>query len=136
MATKTRRPPGEIYWSPAHDRYEVSVPTLDGKKKKTLTSTTKGTKQEKFKDLKSKLEEQGATVELYESAYVFHDLNPALDWASGTFDPVTAKAAATIRNAVRRDVTGRDRPTGRARMRLLARHAAAATRQEQFAATL
>lgn len=44
-------------------------------------------------------------------------------------DIVTAKAAATIRKAVRRDVTGRDRPTGPARMRLLARHAAAATRR-------
>ena len=36
----------------------------------------------------------GATVELYESAYVFHDLKPALDWASGTFDPVITTAAA------------------------------------------
>src|SRR3954453_7446916 len=36
----------------------------------------------------------GATVELYESAYVFHDLQPSLDWASGTNDPVTTTAAA------------------------------------------
>jgi hypothetical protein len=34
-----------------------------------------------------------ATVELYESAYVFHDLQPAVDWAS-TGAPVTAVAAA------------------------------------------
>jgi hypothetical protein len=35
----------------------------------------------------------GATVELYESAYVFHDLKPAVDWAN-TGDPVTTAAAA------------------------------------------
>ena len=35
----------------------------------------------------------GATVELYESAYVFHDLKPAVDWAN-TGDLVTTTAAA------------------------------------------
>ena len=35
----------------------------------------------------------GATVELYDSAYVFHDLKPAIDWEN-TGDPVTTTAAA------------------------------------------
>jgi hypothetical protein len=35
----------------------------------------------------------GATVELYESAYVFHDLRPAVDWAD-TGELVTTIAAA------------------------------------------
>jgi hypothetical protein len=35
----------------------------------------------------------GATVELYESAYVFHDLKPAVDWAD-TGDLVTTTATA------------------------------------------
>lgn len=36
----------------------------------------------------------GATVELYESAYVFHDLQPAVDWAN-TGDLVTTTATAS-----------------------------------------
>jgi hypothetical protein len=36
----------------------------------------------------------GATVELYESAYQFHALQPALDWQDGTFAPITTTAAA------------------------------------------
>jgi hypothetical protein len=36
----------------------------------------------------------GATVELYESAYVFHDLRPAVDWAN-TGDLVTTTATST-----------------------------------------
>jgi hypothetical protein len=35
----------------------------------------------------------GATVALYESAYVFHDLKPAIDWAD-TGDEIAVKASA------------------------------------------
>ncbi|MDT5031736.1 MAG: hypothetical protein QOC94_1907 [Actinoplanes sp.] len=35
----------------------------------------------------------GATVELYESAYTFHALQPALNWADGSNAPITTKAA-------------------------------------------
>jgi hypothetical protein len=36
----------------------------------------------------------GSTVELYESAYQFHDLQPALFWQDGSNAPITTKAAA------------------------------------------
>jgi hypothetical protein len=36
----------------------------------------------------------GATVELYESAYQFHDLRPALYWQDGSNAPITTTAAA------------------------------------------
>ncbi|HEY7271150.1 MAG TPA: hypothetical protein VH502_00355 [Actinoplanes sp.] len=40
----------------------------------------------------------GATVELYESAYVFHDLQPAVDWANtGDLVTTTATASGTYR---------------------------------------
>lgn len=43
----------------------------------------------------------GATVALYESAYVFHDLKPAIDWAR-TGKPVTTRAAADGRYRIDR----------------------------------
>ena len=36
----------------------------------------------------------GATVELYESAYQFHELRPALYWQDGSNTPITTTAAA------------------------------------------
>lgn len=36
----------------------------------------------------------GATVELYESAYQFHALQPALNWQDGSNTPLTTRAAA------------------------------------------
>jgi integrase len=55
---QTRRPQGEgaLYYSESHERYEAAVTLPDGKRK-IITSSTKGTKAQKYKEAKAKLEE-------------------------------------------------------------------------------
>jgi integrase len=65
MTTKTRRPQGEgtLYWSDAHSRWEGSVILPDGKRKIVTSSSTKGTKAERYKEAKAKLEELQKQIE-------------------------------------------------------------------------
>ena len=53
----SRRPQGEgaLYYSESHERYEAAITLPDGKRK-TITSSTKGTKAQKYQEAKAKLE--------------------------------------------------------------------------------